>query len=117
MPAEGHHSPFAINVVDSSMAYATPQAAQWLNMIGQGGDRAYRRALLPIFAAHRNGPKAWVANLVDSIVCCISLVSIANSHPSRGSLRMTDDQAADLASFFIQRAKHMTLTPENSNEH
>jgi hypothetical protein len=102
--SEARHPPFAINVVDSAMINATPLAAQWLDMIGQGGERAYRRALLSIFDAHRNAPKAWVAGLVDSVVVSLSFVSMAAPmHAAFGP-----EKGADLASFFIQRAKHMT---------
>lgn len=106
-------SPFAINATDAAMVYATPLAAEWLEMIGQGGDRACRKALLPIFDAHRNAPKESVANLVDAVVKALSFASIAEAlYP-----RLGPDKGADLAAFCIQRAKHMTLpTPGGTDD-
>lgn len=107
--SETRYTPFALNVVDAAMAHASPLAAEWLDMIGQGGERAYRRALLPIFDAHSNAPKAWVTELVDAIVVSLSFVSMAAPLHTG----FTAEKGADLASFFVQRAKHMAPPQEH----
>ena len=94
--------PFAINAVDAAMAYADDNASRWIVMLGQG---CHRRALMPIFDAHRSAPSLLVERLVVAVVRCIRLVSIATANGNT----LDDERAADLAAFFIQRARFMRV--------
>jgi len=98
------HDPFALNLVDSVMFYAPPPVAKWLDIIGQGGERAYRKALLPIFDAHVGAPKERVAELIETLMVSLCLLAIA-AHE-----RLDEERGADLTSFLIQRVKHMELS-------
>lgn len=105
--------PLAYNMIDAAMAYAAPLCRGMLNQLAQGGDRAYRQTLLPVYEAHIAQPET----ALRGVVTAISLVCLAARRlPTQSETfvcGLDDDALMDLCLFFIARAVNMKTPGSN----
>jgi hypothetical protein len=100
-----------VNLADAAMAGAGPRATRWLNLLGQDEARGYRAPLRVAIP-----PGQTLAFSFGGVTPCEAVVSFANMLelaqelyaylPECERLCLTDDQAADLLSFVVQRLRH-----------
>jgi hypothetical protein len=98
----------AVNALDAAAGLASPRALEIMNLLGQCNERGYRSVLAPLWDCE---PGSWSGPqwLVEKTITVINLVVHAADFQRRNGRSITDDQLADLVSFFIQRLRFMDL--------
>jgi hypothetical protein len=98
----------AVNAFDAAAGMASPRALEIMNLLGQCNERGYRKALEPLWDRE---PGSWSGPewLIEKAITVINLVVYAADFQRRDGRNITDDQLADLVSFFIQRMRFMDL--------
>ena len=92
----------AINAADSAVANASDRLHELLCLLGQDGERGYRKALRPLWNKHPgtwSGPR-WS---IETAVYVLNFVVFAADFQGR----LSDEKLADLVSFFLERLRHM----------